>query len=148
MAFNIMGKKTPTVDAIVEDEKSLRLEEKRKRKGSTGTELLLTTNRRTASEQYAAAQRAENAYKAKKRSAGARQHRSDVATHVKASGHHMKEAIKSCWSMFASLPWVLRARKEDRQSKQEKKAMERDQEKKKKLEERLAKQEALDKETV
>ena len=48
--------------------------------------------------------------------------------------------------MVAAVPWMMRAWREDRQRENEKKAVERDMEKKKKLEERLAKQEAGEKE--
>ncbi|KAK7191976.1 uncharacterized protein CC84DRAFT_938038 [Paraphaeosphaeria sporulosa] len=142
MPFYNMAKKVPTVEPVsVTDEQSPKASIEPKRPGTSGTELLLTTNRRTASQQYAAAQRAENAYKAKKRSASARQHRSEAASHFKLSAHHMKEGFKSCWSMVTAVPWVFKAWKEDRQAMKEKKAVERYMEKKKKLEERIAKQE-------
>lgn len=112
------------------------------RPGTSGTEMLLTTNRRTASAQYLAAQRAETAYKAKKRSAGARQHRSEAKSHFKQSMFHLKEGFKSCWYMTVAVPWMVREWKENRQTQNEKKAVERYMEKKKKLEERIAKQDA------
>ncbi|KAF1971012.1 hypothetical protein BU23DRAFT_556302 [Bimuria novae-zelandiae CBS 107.79] len=112
-----------------------------KRPGTSGTELLLTTNRRTASAQYLAAQRAETAYKAKKRSASARQHRSEAVSHLKLSAHHLKESVKSGWNMVAAVPWMVRAWKEERQAENEKKAVERYVEKKRKLEERIKRQE-------
>ncbi|KAF2438531.1 hypothetical protein P171DRAFT_436995 [Karstenula rhodostoma CBS 690.94] len=136
-----MAKKVPTVKPVsVTDAESPKSSVEPKRPGTSGTELLLTTKRRTASEQYFAAQRAENAYKAKKRSASARQHRSEAASHFKLSAHHIKESFKSCWSMVTSVPWVFREWKENRQSENEKKAVERYMEKKRKLEERIAKQ--------
>lgn len=143
-----MAKKVPTVKPVSpSDDASLKSSaEPEKRPGTSGTEMLLTTNRRTASAQYLAAQRAETAYKAKKRSAGARQHRAEATSHLKLSAHHFKESLKSCWSMVAAVPWMMRAWREDRQRENEKKAVERDMEKKKKLEERLAKQEAGEKE--
>lgn len=110
------------------------------RPGTSGTELLLTTNRRTASAQYIAAQRAETAYKAKKRSAGARLHRSEAKSHFKQSAHHLKEGVKSCWKMVVAVPWMVREWKEKRKTENEKKAVERYMEKKKRLEERIAKQ--------
>ncbi|KAJ4290491.1 hypothetical protein N0V90_010708 [Kalmusia sp. IMI 367209] len=112
-----------------------------KRPGTSGTEMLLTTNRRTASAQYLAAQRAETAYKAKKRSAGARQHRSEATSHFRQSAFHLKEGVKSCWSMMTAVPWMVRDWKEQKQIQNEKKAVERYMEKKKKLEERIAEQE-------
>lgn len=143
MPFYNMAKKVPTLEPVsATDGQSPKTSVEPKRPGTSGTELLLTTNRRTASQQYAAAQRAENAYKAKKRSAGARQHRSEAASHFKQSAHHMKEGFKSSWSIVTAVPWMYKAWKEERQATNERKAVERYMEKKKKLEERIAKQEA------
>ncbi|KAJ4356584.1 uncharacterized protein N0V89_004619 [Didymosphaeria variabile] len=137
-----MAKKIPTIKPVsATDEESPKSSVEPKRPGTSGTELFLTTNRRTASAQYVAAQRAENAYKAKKRSASARQHRSEAASHFKLSAHHLKESVKSCWSMVAAVPWMVREWKGNRQAENEKKAVERYMEKKKKLEDRIAKQE-------
>ncbi|KAF2252351.1 hypothetical protein BU26DRAFT_516999 [Trematosphaeria pertusa] len=111
------------------------------RPGTSGTELLLTTNRRTASAQYLAAQRAETAYKAKKRSAGARQHRADAKSHFKQSAFHLREGVRSCWGIAGAVPWMVREWKEERKTQKEKKAVERYMEKKRKLEERIKLQE-------
>jgi hypothetical protein len=110
--------------------------------GTTGTEMMLTTNRRNASHQYQAAQRAENTYKAKKRSAGARQHGSNAKSHFRKSAHHLKECVKSFGSMIGSIPWMFRGWQESRREAEQKKSKERDLKKKKKLEEKLAKSEA------
>ncbi|KAF2114791.1 hypothetical protein BDV96DRAFT_575893 [Lophiotrema nucula] len=115
-----------------------------KRPGTSGTELRLATNRRTASANYQAAQRAETAYKAKKRSQGAKQHRQDAMKHYSQSGQHFKEGIKSSWRCVAALPWMVRGWNEDRQIKKEKAMREKHLEKKKKLEVKLAKQAELD----
>lgn len=136
--FKNMPKKTATLEKP--STSSSDAAEPQQRPGTSGTELLLTTNRRTASANYQAAQRAENAYKAKKRSAGARQHRADAKVHFRQSAHHLKEGIKSVGSCFAAVPWMVKGWKEDRQSKKEKAARERDLKKKSKLEEKLAKQ--------
>jgi hypothetical protein len=148
MSFYNMGRKAPTLTPVSPtDEKSPEASVEPKRPGTSGTELLLTDNRRTASAQYIAAQKAEIAYKAKKRSASARQHRSEAVSHFKQSAHHLKESFKSFWSMITSVPWIVREWRENRQTKNEKKAIARDMEKKKKLEERIAKQDvAQDKE--
>lgn len=142
-----MSKKTSTIKPVAnaDGDASPKSSVEPKRPGTSGTELLLTTNRRTASAQYVAAQRAETAYKAKKRSAGAQQHRAEAADHLKLSFHHLKEGMKSCGNMVAAVPWMIRAWRENRQSENEKKAVERYMEKKKKLEDRIAKQEALSK---
>lgn len=142
MPLFTMAKKTPK---IADGESKDSPAEEAQRPGTSGTELLLTTNRRTASAQYQAAQRAEQAYKAKKRAAGVKQHRSDAKVHFKQSAMHFKEGVKSTWAIFASIPWVLRGWKERKQVAAEKKNRERDLEKKKKLEERLAKQTEMEK---
>jgi hypothetical protein len=110
------------------------------RPGTSGTEILLVSDRRTASAKYQAAQRAEQSYKAKKRSAGAAQHRTDAKDHFRASAHHLKEGIKSSWKIIAAIPWMMKGYKEERLAKKEKNARERDLVKKKKLEERIARQ--------
>jgi len=138
-----MAPKTSTIKTITpseEDPSKAAVEPKRP--GTSGTELLLTTNRRTASAQYLAAQRAENAYKAKKRSAGARQLKAEAGSHFKQSGAHFKEGMKSSYKMVAAVPWMFRDWKENKQAQNEKKAIEKYMKKKSKLEERIAQQEA------
>jgi tRNA-dihydrouridine synthase len=117
------------------------VEEELKRPGTSGTEMLLTTNRRDAKEQFASHLRAENAYKAKKRSATARQHRIDAKTHFGESFSHFWAAIKSCGSMIVSLPWVFRGWKEERQERNEAKSAEKYEKQKAKLEAKMAKKE-------
>ncbi|KAF1957938.1 hypothetical protein CC80DRAFT_534436 [Byssothecium circinans] len=112
------------------------------RPGTSGTELLLATNRRTASAQYLAAQRAETAYKAKKRSASARTHRNEAKTHFRQSAHHLKEGGRSLGLMVKAVPWMVREWRERRQTEGERKAVERYMEKKRKMEEKIAEQEA------
>ncbi|KAF2646360.1 hypothetical protein P280DRAFT_475263 [Massarina eburnea CBS 473.64] len=133
--------KKPTAMPVADDESVQNLSEP-KRPGTSGTELLLTTNRRTASAQYLAAQRAETAYKAKKRSEGARSHRTEAKDHFKQSTHHFKEGWKSCFMMVKAVPWMVKDWRAKRQTENEKKAVERYMEKKKKIEERIAEQEA------
>jgi hypothetical protein len=110
-----------------------------KRPGTSGTEVLLTTNRRTAKDQFAATLRAENAYKAKKRSATARQHRIDAKTHFVESFTHFWAALKSCGNMIVAVPWVVRGWREERQQQNEVKAAERYEKQKMKLEAKMAK---------
>jgi hypothetical protein len=143
--FSTMPKKTAKPEAATAEESGspgASIAEP-KRPGTSGTELLLTSNRRTASENYLAAQRAEQAYKAKKRSAGARQHRTEAKVHFKQSAFHLKEGVKSSFAIVGALPWMMKGWKANKKEEKEKKARERDLEKKKKLEERLAKQAGL-----
>lgn len=138
-----MAKKTPTINPVSNFSSDPKSSVEPKRPETSGTELLLTTNRRTASAQYAAAQRAEIAYKAKKRSAGARQHRSEAKDHFRKAGWHLKEGLKSSYSMGVAVPWMLRGWREQRQAENERKSVERFEEKKLKLEEKIAKRETV-----
>jgi hypothetical protein len=115
--------------------------EEPQRPGTSGTEMLLTTNRRTAREQFAATLRAENAYKAKKRSATAHQHRVDAKTHFKESFTHFWAGLKSCVNMVVAVPWMVRGWKEERQERQDRKETERYEKQKQKLEAKMAKRE-------
>lgn len=54
--------------------------------------------------------------------------------------------MKSSWAILTAVPWMVRGWKEERQAKNEKKAVERYMEKKRKLEERIAKQAEADNE--
>lgn len=54
----------------------------------------------------------------------------------------MKEGVRGIFTMIGAIPWMIRERKEQRQAESEKKSVERYMEKKKKLEERIARQEA------
>jgi hypothetical protein len=110
-----------------------------KRPGTSGTEVLLISNRRTAREQFEATQRAENAYKAKKRSAGARQHRTDAKMHFVETFKHSWGFIKSTGLMIASIPWMLRGWRAERQERNEMKASERYEKQKQKLEAKMKK---------
>jgi hypothetical protein len=116
-------------------------EEEPKRPGTSGTEMLLTTNRRTAREQFAATLRAENAYKAKKRSATAHQHRVDAKAHFAESFKQFWAACKSCVNMVVAVPWMVRGWKEERQERSERKETERYEKQKAKLEAKMAKRE-------
>ncbi|KAF2704446.1 hypothetical protein K504DRAFT_461206 [Pleomassaria siparia CBS 279.74] len=115
-----------------------------KRPDTAGTELLLVTDRRTASAKYLAAQRAEKAYKAKKRTAGVAKHRVDAKAHFRQSAHHLNEGMKSSWRIVATLPWMARGWKERRVEKKELKSREKEMEKKRKSEERIARQAETD----
>lgn len=117
--------------------------EEPKRPGTSGTEMLLTTKRRTAKDQFNATVRAENAYKAKKRSAGARQHRVDASTHFKESFSHFGKGVKSCCNMVVAIPWMFRGWKEQRQERNEAKSVERYEKQKQKLEAKMAKREGI-----
>lgn len=100
--------------------------------------MLLKTDRRTASARYLAAQRAEQSYKAKKRTAGVAQHRLDAKENLRLSAHHLKEGAKNVWKIVAAVPWMVRGWRGRRQEAKEKERRERDLTKKRELEERIA----------
>ncbi|KAH7406338.1 hypothetical protein DE146DRAFT_651372 [Phaeosphaeria sp. MPI-PUGE-AT-0046c] len=113
--------------------------EEPKRPGTSGTELVLTNKRRTAKDQFNATLRAENAYKAKKRSASARQHRIDAKMHFAESFSQFRQGVKSCGTMVTAVPWMVRGWKEERQQRSEAKSVERYEKQKQKLEAKMAK---------
>ena len=104
------------------------------------------TNRQAANKQFRAAQRAEEAYKAKKRSAGARKHSNDAKVHFQQSAHHLKEFFKSIGNLIMAGPWMYRAWQEKRREIADEKTKTRNAEKRKKLEEQLNKHAEEDKE--
>jgi hypothetical protein len=108
-------------------------EEEKARPGTSGTEMLLVSNRREASKQLEKAQRAENTYKAKKRASAARKDFQSARQHFKESAQHFKAGFAMIISSIKSLPYMysdkMEARKRDRAMAS-----------RKKLEERLAKE--------
>jgi hypothetical protein len=107
------------------------------RPGTSSTELLLVSKTREASANFKRAQQAEQAYKSKKRAAGAKEQRKSVKVHFRKSAHHFKEGVKAIFLSFAAIPAIVKASRHDRKTKAETKKRERDIEKRKKLDERL-----------
>lgn len=110
------------------------------RPGTSGTENLLITSRRQASEQYIKAQRAENAYRAKKHATLARHNYNETKGHFKEAGSHFILALKGTVSVVKGVPYLFREKQEDRRRQADAKKRERHMEQKKKLEEALAKE--------
>ncbi|KZL63391.1 hypothetical protein CI238_12879 [Colletotrichum incanum] len=131
-----MARETPT-SSIAGDNKPLP-----KRPGTSGTEVLLKTNRRQASDNYQRAQRAERAYRAKKRATAARADLSDAKTHYAECFKHLTRGLAVTISAVKSLPYVFDERQEAARQKAEAKKKQRALEKKKKLEEKLARESA------
>ncbi|KAF2013548.1 hypothetical protein BU24DRAFT_483315 [Aaosphaeria arxii CBS 175.79] len=104
---------------------------------TSATENLLTSNRRTASANYIAAQRAEQAYKAKKRSAGAQVQRVEAKEHFRRAGWHLREGGRCLWGCVRAGPWVVRGWIGGWRERGERRRVERDLERKRRLEERL-----------
>ncbi|KAI0132161.1 hypothetical protein BJ170DRAFT_592136 [Xylariales sp. AK1849] len=108
------------------------------RPGTSGTENLLITNRRQASEQFVKAQRAEKAYRAKKHASLARHNYNDTKTHFKESFSHFRLGMNGLFSIVKATPYLIGEKREDRRKRAETTKRQRDLEKKKKLEEVLA----------
>ncbi|ETS82591.1 hypothetical protein PFICI_04467 [Pestalotiopsis fici W106-1] len=119
-----------------DDEKPLPL----KRPGTSGTENLLITNRRQASEQYLKAQRAEKAYRSKKHATRARESYNETKTHFREAFSHFGQGFKGIFSVIKAIPYLVGEKREQRRKAADSKKRQRDMERKKKLEEALARQ--------
>ncbi|KAF7560608.1 hypothetical protein G7046_g3533 [Stylonectria norvegica] len=119
------------------------------RPGTSGTEVLLVTNRRQASVRYQKAQRAEKAYRAKKRATAARHDFRDARGHFKESARHFKDGVKTVFVVVKSVPYIFGEKREERRIQADEKNKARAITKRKKLEEKLAKEaDELDPEDV
>ncbi|KAF5666592.1 hypothetical protein FCIRC_10124 [Fusarium circinatum] len=107
-----------------------------------GSEHLLMTTRRQASEQYAKAAKAEKAYRTKKRAALARANYNETKTHFKEAFSHLWLALKGVFPAIKNSRYLVGERRDKRRQEAEKKKREKNLEKKKKLEEQLAREEA------
>lgn len=110
------------------------------RPGTSGTENLLITNRRQASEQFIKAQRAEKAYRAKKHASLARHNYNETKAHFRESFSHLKLGVRGLFSVIKAIPHLIGEKQESRRKAADAKKRQRDLEKKKKLEEALARQ--------
>lgn len=110
------------------------------RPGTSGTENLLMTTRRQASEQFKKAERAERAYLAKKNASRARQNYNETKTHFKAAFSHFGQGCKGIFSVIRAAPYLVSEKKEARRKKREAAQRERDLKRKRKLEEALARE--------
>ncbi|KAH9887759.1 hypothetical protein F4778DRAFT_786134 [Xylariomycetidae sp. FL2044] len=111
-----------------------------KRPGTSGTENLLITNRRQASENFARAQRAEKAYRAKKHASLARQRLDETKGHFREALSHLKQGFGGLLSVVKAVPYLVGEKREARRRKAEARRRQRHLEQKKKLEEELARQ--------
>lgn len=130
----------PTTDASAKEGKSPAEsnESSDKRPGTAGTEMLLMNNRRQASANFQKAQRAERAYRAKKRSANARSAAREAKAHFKESARHFRLGVANSLGAVRSIPYVFGEWEEGLRAKQEKKSKQRAIAQRKKLEARLA----------
>lgn len=123
------------------------LEKKEKKEGKThrpstsNTANVLLSTRQQASENYLKAQQAERAYVTRKKVTAARANYENTTTHFKEGFKHLAKGIKGLFSAIAAIPWLISERKEKRRLAQQEAMRKRNLEKKKKLEEELAKHE-------
>lgn len=110
------------------------------RPGTSGTENLLMTTRRQASEQFKKAERAERAYLAKKNATRARQNYNETKTHFKKAFSHFGQGFKGIFSVIKATPHLVSEKREARRKKRETAQRERDLKRKRKLEEALARE--------
>jgi hypothetical protein len=122
------------------------LPEPNERPGTSGTELLLVTNRRQASAKFQQAQRAERTYIAKKRSAAAKTDFSTAKDHYRQSLHHLKMGISLSFSVVKSVPYYFSGKSEARRAKADERRKQRLIAMRKTLEEELAREEARESE--
>ncbi|RGP61282.1 hypothetical protein FLONG3_10591 [Fusarium longipes] len=127
----------PKEDAVV-------TEAPKARPTSSGTMILLATTRKEASEQYAQAAKAEKAYRTKKKATLARANYNETKEHFREAFSHFKLAFVGMFSVIANFTYLISEKRELRKQAAEKKAHEKALERKKKLEEQLAKAEAAE----
>lgn len=118
------------------------------RPGTSGTEMALMTNRRRASEKYQQAQRAERTYVAKKRSATARAARTEAKAHFREAARHLRLALRLSVSVVKNTPYLVSERAEARRAKADEAKRTKTLEKRKRLEEALARESAASSEAA
>ncbi|KAF5671238.1 hypothetical protein FHETE_4208 [Fusarium heterosporum] len=109
------------------------------RPASSCTEILLLSNRKEASEQFAKAARAEKAYRTKKKATLARANYNETKEHFREAFSHFKLAFKGLFSSIKNVTYLFSERSEIKRQEAEKKKREKNLERKRKLEEQLAK---------
>ncbi|KAK8106237.1 uncharacterized protein PG998_003297 [Apiospora kogelbergensis] len=116
------------------------------RPGTSGTENLLITNRRQASEQFQKAHRAEKAYRAKKHATAARENYNETKAHFSEARSHFAQGCRGVFTVIRAVPYLLSEKREARRRARDQARRQRDLERKKKLEEALARQHTADSE--
>ncbi|KAK8042729.1 hypothetical protein PG994_013212 [Apiospora phragmitis] len=114
------------------------------RPGTSGTENVLITNRRQASEQFQKAARAEKAYRAKKHATAARANYNETKAHFKEARAHFARGCKGIFTVVRAVPYLVSEKQEARRRARDQARRQRDLERKKKLEEALARQNTVD----
>jgi hypothetical protein len=106
------------------------------RPGTSGTEMLLVTNRKQASQHFNAAKEAERTYKTKKRSAAARTNWSDAKAHLGQSGSHFSQGISALFRAMGDSKSVVSHNMNESKAQNEEKKRVKAAEKRAKQEER------------
>lgn len=136
-----MTKEAPA--AAGDDEKPL----PEPRPGTSGTENVLMTQTRIASQNYQKAHRAETTYRAKKRAGAGRRDFKSAREHFGAAATHFKQGLLLTFNAGKSVPYIVDEKRERARLKASEKKMHRALDKKKKLEETLTKKEGEDEST-
>ncbi|KAI8622845.1 hypothetical protein F5Y19DRAFT_460841 [Xylariaceae sp. FL1651] len=118
-----------------DDEKPL---PKHSRHKSTGTINLLVETRRQASDQYMRAQRAENAYRARKNATIARTKLSETKTHFSQGFKHLGLGFKGLFTVVRAVPYLISERREQWRRKADVRKRQKAEEQRSKLEEKLS----------
>ncbi|KAK4042828.1 hypothetical protein C8A01DRAFT_44186 [Parachaetomium inaequale] len=119
------------------DTKRLPDDPQQQRPGTSGTEAALKITRRRASEKYRQAERAERAYRAKKRSAATRANYGDAKDHFRQAREHFGVGVKLLVAVVKGWPYVLREKREARRLKGEEEKRRKVVEMKRRLDEKL-----------
>jgi hypothetical protein len=122
----------------IPDEKPLPVPDNRP--GTSGTEALLVTNRRRASENYQRAHRAEKAYRAKKRASAARGDFQSAKDHYREAWSHLKQGLAMSLAVVRGAPYLLGEKREQRRINGEENKRKKALDRKKRLEEKLARE--------
>jgi len=109
-----------------------------KRPGTSGTELILRSDCQKASTAFERAQRAEQKYRAHRQATNARKDIEELRAHFKSSKDHFKKGVALTWSAIKAIPAIIAEKQVNDREKMEAKKREKVAEKKKKLEEKIA----------
>ncbi|KAL2016149.1 hypothetical protein VTK56DRAFT_4117 [Thermocarpiscus australiensis] len=115
------------------------------RPGTSGTEAALKMTRRAASEQLRQAERAERAYRARKRAAAARANYADARGHFRQALEHLRLGLKLALAVVRSAHYVVSEKREARRLRADEAKLQRAIEKRRRLDEKLARRAALEK---
>ncbi|KAK4103544.1 hypothetical protein N658DRAFT_522221 [Parathielavia hyrcaniae] len=107
------------------------------RPGTSGTEAALKTTRRRAMENLRQAERAERAYRARKRSAVTRANYADAGDHFRQAREHFALGVRLLAAVVRGWPYVLRDKREARRVRAEERKRVRVLEMKRRLDEKL-----------